>query len=62
MYFNNFLFRHIVRLVGKNAHPTAFLFQKLGFAGVSIKLKFQRKLNGRLGNAEYGATLLSPCS
>ncbi|MBR6025982.1 MAG: hypothetical protein IK065_00075 [Neisseriaceae bacterium] len=33
--FNNFLFRYIVRLVGKDAHPTAFLFQKLGFAGVS---------------------------
>ncbi|MBR6026911.1 MAG: hypothetical protein IK065_04865 [Neisseriaceae bacterium] len=36
MYFNNFLFRPIGRLVGQDAHPTAFLFQKLGFAGVSI--------------------------
>ncbi|MBR6026850.1 MAG: hypothetical protein IK065_04550 [Neisseriaceae bacterium] len=35
LYFNNFLFNHIGRLVGNDAHPTAFLFQKLGFAGVS---------------------------
>ncbi|MBR6026168.1 MAG: hypothetical protein IK065_01020 [Neisseriaceae bacterium] len=35
LYFNNFLFLPIGRLVGKDAHPTAFLFQKLGFAGVS---------------------------
>ncbi|MBR6026089.1 MAG: hypothetical protein IK065_00625 [Neisseriaceae bacterium] len=36
LYFNNFLFNPIGRLVGKDAHPTAFLFQKLGFAWVSL--------------------------
>ena len=35
LYFNNFLFRLIEQLVDQEAHPTAFLFQKLGFAGVS---------------------------
>ncbi|MBR6026897.1 MAG: hypothetical protein IK065_04795 [Neisseriaceae bacterium] len=35
LYFNNFLSNPIGRLVGKDAHPTAFLFQKLGFARVS---------------------------
>ncbi|MBR6025995.1 MAG: hypothetical protein IK065_00140 [Neisseriaceae bacterium] len=30
LYFNNFLFSSIGRLVGWEAHPTAFLFQKLG--------------------------------
>ncbi|MBR6026701.1 MAG: hypothetical protein IK065_03780 [Neisseriaceae bacterium] len=35
LYFNNFLFRPIGRL-GLKAHPTAFLFQKLGFAEVSL--------------------------
>ncbi|MBO4576172.1 MAG: hypothetical protein J5680_03580 [Neisseriaceae bacterium] len=38
LYFNNFLFRPVGRLVGWQAHPTAFLFQKLGFAGVSFRL------------------------
>ncbi|MBR6027013.1 MAG: hypothetical protein IK065_05390 [Neisseriaceae bacterium] len=38
MYFNNFLLCHIGRLVSREAHPTAFLFQKLGFAGVSKSL------------------------
>ena len=36
LYFNNFLFLPIGRLVDKDDHPTAFLFQKLGFAWVSI--------------------------
>ncbi|MBR5940905.1 MAG: hypothetical protein IKZ88_06560 [Neisseriaceae bacterium] len=36
MYFNSFLFRPVGWLVGWEANPTAFLFQKLGFAGVSI--------------------------
>ncbi|MBR6026978.1 MAG: hypothetical protein IK065_05205 [Neisseriaceae bacterium] len=39
LYFNNFLFSPIGRLVGKDAHHTAFLFQKLGFADVSNKIK-----------------------
>ncbi|MBR6026056.1 MAG: hypothetical protein IK065_00455 [Neisseriaceae bacterium] len=38
LYFNNFLFNPIGRLVSKDARPTAFLFQKLGFAGVSLSL------------------------
>ncbi|MBR6027038.1 MAG: hypothetical protein IK065_05515 [Neisseriaceae bacterium] len=37
LYFNNFLFSTVGRLVGQEAHPTAFLFQKLGFAGVSCQ-------------------------
>ncbi|MBR5674869.1 MAG: hypothetical protein IKX14_00315 [Neisseriaceae bacterium] len=38
MNFNDFYSALSGGLVGKDAHPTAFLFQKLGFAGVSFRL------------------------
>ncbi|MBR6027401.1 MAG: hypothetical protein IK065_07395 [Neisseriaceae bacterium] len=53
MYFNNFSFNPIGRLVGKDAQPTAFLFQKLGFAGVSIYKKSAGKISKYLSGRLY---------
>ncbi|MBR6026743.1 MAG: hypothetical protein IK065_04005 [Neisseriaceae bacterium] len=36
LYLTTFYFHPIWRLVSHEAHPTAFLFQKLGFARVSV--------------------------
>ncbi|MBO4576116.1 MAG: hypothetical protein J5680_03300, partial [Neisseriaceae bacterium] len=62
LYFNDFYSALSGGLVGWQAHPTAFLFQKLGFAGVSFRqpeivsyLKFEKETNAcRNKHNDYG--------
>ena len=53
LYFNDFYSSLLGGLVGNDAHPTAFIFQKIGFAGVS-----NGKNNGFAGVCRKGLKLL----